>query len=83
MMGSLRFYPQDQAFDTNLRTLRQAYLEDKPLAPEFLQIVIDGKAVVATTARTYSGNGFGYILKGELGEHRIKLDRVLVVEAYF
>ena len=81
----ITFHVTDESFKENLATLRQATIKNfrtpHKLAPKFLDIVIDGRAITATTAHVRLDGWFAYSDDG--GERRVELDRVSKVVAYY
>ena len=78
---NLTFHRTDADFAENLATLRRATISGRGPAPKFLNVIVDGLAVDASTAHVRL-NGW-VAISDELGEHRVPLDTVSVVKAYF
>lgn len=78
---NLTFWVADQEFAKNIAGLRQAEINKKPYAPSFLNIVIDGLAVEASTCHVRPDGWFAY--SDNVGERRVELGRVSSVTAYF
>lgn len=77
----LTLWITDHDFNQNIRELRHAEIQHKPHAPSFLNIVIDGLAVEASTCHVRPDGWFAYT--DDVGERRVELDRVSSVTAYF
>lgn len=80
-MTGLKFDRLDAHFQDNLRALRQAVISRRACVPTRLDIVIDGKAVTASTAHIRPDGWFAYT--DGIGERRVELERVGSVEAFF
>jgi len=77
----LTFLSTDEGFEQNIHALRHAEMWHKPWAPSFLNIVIDGSAVEASTCHIRPDGWFAY--SDDTGERRVELDRVGLVTAFY
>lgn len=77
----LKFWTVDAHFAENIHELRNACIRKQAHAPRFLNVLVDGQAVEASSARVILGGWLEYC--GEYGGVRIELSRIAWVEAYF
>lgn len=77
----LTFHRTDANFAENLATLRRATISGRGPVSKFLNVIVDGLAVDASTAHVRPD---GWVaISVDWGEHRVPLDTVSIVKAYF